>query len=153
MVDEKAFAGKFNLDILSQRITQDELQAAMTRFRNILSSLVVLLAAVFVAAQARSEEIVITLWGTGMYGAPYAVAMEKGFFKKNGVDVTGILTAAGGRHSLVMDVPGRYARAADPARKRGKPQRMIQTTCLIGTCGDSVSPAISLASSFRPACA
>ena len=40
---------------------------------------------------------------------PYAVAMEKGFFSKNGVDVTGILTAAGGgtavRNTLAGGIP------------------------------------------------
>src|SRR5690348_13583065 len=44
----------------------------------------------------RAETITVTHWGGQFYGVPYAVAMEKGFFKKNGVDVTGILTAAGG---------------------------------------------------------
>ena len=45
---------------------------------------------------ARAETITVTHWGGQFYGVLYAVAMEKGFFKKNGVDVTGILTAAGG---------------------------------------------------------
>ena len=51
---------------------------------------------VWKAPAARAETITVTHWGGQFYGAPYAVAMEKGFFKKNGVDVTGILTAAGG---------------------------------------------------------
>src|SRR6202023_309828 len=48
------------------------------------------------APAARAETITVTHWGGQFYGVPYAVAMEKGLFKKNGVDVTGILTAAGG---------------------------------------------------------
>jgi NitT/TauT family transport system substrate-binding protein len=57
----------------------------------------------------RAETITVTHWGGQFYGVPYAVAMEKGFFKKNGVDVTGILTAAGGgtavRNTLAGGIP------------------------------------------------
>jgi NitT/TauT family transport system substrate-binding protein len=61
-------------------------------------------------ATAQAETITVTHWGGQFYGVPYAVAMEKGFFKKNGpVDVTGILTAAGGgtavRNTQAGDVP------------------------------------------------
>ncbi|MGE0734026.1 MAG: ABC transporter substrate-binding protein [Alphaproteobacteria bacterium] len=45
---------------------------------------------------ARADEISVTHWGALMYGVPYAVAMDKGFFKKAGVDITGILTSKGG---------------------------------------------------------
>ena len=58
---------------------------------------------------ARAETITVTHWGGQFYGVPYAVAMEKGFFRKNGVDVTGILTAAGGgtavRNTLAGGIP------------------------------------------------
>jgi NitT/TauT family transport system substrate-binding protein len=59
---------------------------------------------------ARADTITVTHWGGQFYGAPYAVAMDKGFFKKDGpVDVTGVLTAAGGgtaiRNTLAGDVP------------------------------------------------
>ena len=61
------------------------------------------------SAGARAETITVTHWGGQFYGVPYAVAMEKGFFKKNGVDVTGILTAAGGgtavRNTLAGGIP------------------------------------------------
>jgi NitT/TauT family transport system substrate-binding protein len=70
------------------------------------------LAAAIVASQtlpAQAETITVTHWGGQFYGVPYAVAMEKGFFKKNGVDVTGILTAAGGgtavRNTLAGGIP------------------------------------------------
>jgi NitT/TauT family transport system substrate-binding protein len=60
-------------------------------------------------SSARAETITVTHWGGQFYGVPYAVAMEKGFFKKNGVDVTGILTAAGGgtavRNTLAGGIP------------------------------------------------
>ena len=58
---------------------------------------------------ARAETITVTHWGGQFYGLPYAVAMDKGLFKKNGVDVSGILTAAGGgtavRNTLAGGIP------------------------------------------------
>ena len=61
------------------------------------------------ASPARAETITVTHWGGQFYGAPYAVAMKKGFFKENGIDVTGILTAAGGgtavRNTLAGGIP------------------------------------------------
>ena len=66
---------------------------------------------------ARAETITVTHWGAAFYGAPYAVAMAKGFFKQNGVDVTGILTSQGGgtsvRNTLAGDLP--YGEVALPA--------------------------------------
>ena len=47
-------------------------------------------------APARAEEISVTQWGASMYGAPYAVAMEKGLFKQAGIDITGIIGSGGG---------------------------------------------------------
>ena len=61
------------------------------------------------AAPAFAEQITVTHWGGQFYGAPYAVAMKKGFFRDHGVDVTGILTAAGGgtavRNTLAGGLP------------------------------------------------
>jgi NitT/TauT family transport system substrate-binding protein len=54
-------------------------------------------AAVILAAfSARAEQISVTHWGVLMYGTPYAVAMEKGFFKEEGINIDGILTSKGG---------------------------------------------------------
>jgi NitT/TauT family transport system substrate-binding protein len=65
--------------------------------------------AVFHVAPARAETITVTHWGGQLYGVPYAVAMEKGFFRSRGVDVTGILTAPGGgtavRNTIAGDIP------------------------------------------------
>ena len=61
------------------------------------------------AAGGRAETITVTHWGGQFYGAPYAVAMAKGFFRARGADVTGILTAAGGgtavRNTQAGDIP------------------------------------------------
>ena len=45
---------------------------------------------------ARAEQIVVSNYGIAANGMPYAVAMEKGFFKQEGADVTGILSSNGG---------------------------------------------------------
>jgi hypothetical protein len=50
----------------------------------LLTRLLQLMAAIAVTAipmQSRAEMITVTHWGSAFYGAPYAVAMEKGFFK------------------------------------------------------------------------
>jgi NitT/TauT family transport system substrate-binding protein len=45
---------------------------------------------------ARAGQIVVSNYGIAANGMPYAVAMEKGFFKQEGADVTGILSSNGG---------------------------------------------------------
>lgn len=71
-------------------------------------TLVAAIMAITVSA-AGAETITVTHWGGQFYGVPYAVAMDKGLFKKHGVDVTGILTAAGGgtavRNTLAGGIP------------------------------------------------
>ena len=58
---------------------------------------------------ARADTITVTHWASEFYGAPYAVAMAKGYFKARGVDITGILTSTGGgtsvRNTLAGDLP------------------------------------------------
>ncbi len=65
----------------------------------------------------KAVELNVTHFGTGMYGVPYAVAKEKGFFKEIGLDVTGFLTSAGGgttvRNVLASELP--YGDVALPA--------------------------------------
>ena len=60
-------------------------------------------------AAASAETITVTHWGGQFYGAPYAVAMEKGYFKQHGVDISGFLTAPGGgtavRNTLAGGIP------------------------------------------------
>ena len=58
---------------------------------------------------ARAESITVTHWGAAFYGAPYAVAMDKGWFKTEKFDVTGVITSTGGgtsvRNTLASDTP------------------------------------------------
>ncbi|WP_430395364.1 ABC transporter substrate-binding protein [Ferrovibrio sp.] len=85
----------------------------------------------FAAPAAKAEEISVTHWGALMYGAPYAVAMEKGFFKQAGVDITGILTSKGGgttvRNVLAGGLPyGEVSLAAAvAAAKEGLPIKIV----------------------------
>lgn len=52
------------------------------------------------AAPAAAEEIVVSNYGVSANGMPFAVAMEKGYFKDEGLNITGILTSAGGGTTL-----------------------------------------------------
>ncbi|WP_198018917.1 ABC transporter substrate-binding protein [Azorhizobium doebereinerae] len=72
---------------------------------------------------AKADEISVTQWGTSLYGAPYAVAMADGLFKKAGVDITSIIGSGGGgttvRNLLASDTPyGEVAIAAALAAQR-----------------------------------
>lgn len=58
------------------------------------------------ASGARAEELVVSNYGVSANGMPFAVAMEKGFFKEEGANVTGIITSAGGGTSLRNMIAG-----------------------------------------------
>jgi NitT/TauT family transport system substrate-binding protein len=66
---------------------------------------------------ARAVDLTVTHFGTGMYGVPFAVAKEKGYFKDGGIDVTGFITSAGGgttvRNAMASEIP--YGEVALPA--------------------------------------
>jgi NitT/TauT family transport system substrate-binding protein len=66
---------------------------------------------------SRAEDIVVTHYGSLLYGVPYAIAMEKGWFKEAGVDITGILTSKGGGTSVRNMMAGDtlFAEVALPA--------------------------------------
>jgi NitT/TauT family transport system substrate-binding protein len=89
--------------------------------------------ALAISAAVKAETITVTHWGSQFYGAPYAVAREKGFFKKRGVDITGFLTSAGGgtsvRNTLASDLP--YGEVALPAAilaiNAGQPLKIISS--------------------------
>jgi len=58
---------------------------------------------------ARAEEIEVGNYGVSANGMPYAVAMEKGFFKEEGADITGILSSQGGGTSMRNMMTGSLA--------------------------------------------
>lgn len=75
-------------------------------------------AGVLAAGSTLAVDLTVTHFGTGMYGVPFAVAREKGWFKSDaGLDVTGFITSAGGgttiRNALASDIP--YGEVALPA--------------------------------------
>ncbi len=86
-----------------------------------------------------SSEIVVTHWSALLYGVPYAVAQAKGYFKEEGVDITGILSSKGGGTSVRNLMAGEtlYAEVALPAAlaaiKEGFPIKIINA----GTDGSS----------------
>ncbi|MEW6340571.1 MAG: ABC transporter substrate-binding protein [Paraburkholderia sp.] len=87
------------------------------------ASLVLLVAGLMGGPVSQADEISVTQWGSSLYGLPYAVAMDKGLFKKAGADITGILTSSGGgttvRNILASKTPyGEVAVAAALAAQR-----------------------------------
>ena len=89
------------------------------------------LATALAVSPSRAETLTVTHWGSAFYGAPYAVALEKGFFKKRGLDITGFLTSAGGgtsvRNTLAGELP--FGEVALPAAilaiNSGQPLKII----------------------------
>jgi NitT/TauT family transport system substrate-binding protein len=84
-------------------------------FRHI--GMIALTAGALAQTPAMADEISVTQWGQSLYGAPFAVGMDKGLFKKAGIDITGIIGSAGGgttvRNILASATP--YGEVALPA--------------------------------------
>ena len=72
----------------------------MTHPMRFLQHAALALACAVVAAPLAAEEIVVSNYGVSANGMPYAIAMEKGYFKDEGLSVTGIITSAGGGTTL-----------------------------------------------------
>src|SRR5471032_943678 len=68
--------------------------------RRQLGTLTAVALAALVASSARAEQIAVGNFGVAANGMPFAVALEKGYFKAEGIDVTGIISSAGGGTSL-----------------------------------------------------
>ena len=68
------------------------------------SSLIVFIVAWLLHAtalpDARAEDIGAANFGAASNGMPWAVALEKGFFKEAGVDITGVISSLGGGPDL-----------------------------------------------------
>jgi NitT/TauT family transport system substrate-binding protein len=69
--------------------------------RSVVASAVsVAILSLAVPASAVAEELLVTQYKADPSGAPFAIAIEKGFFKKAGIDITGIISGAGGGASV-----------------------------------------------------
>jgi NitT/TauT family transport system substrate-binding protein len=52
------------------------------------------------ASPAQAEDLLVTQYKNDPSGAPYGIALEKGFFKAHGLYITGIISGAGGGSSV-----------------------------------------------------
>ncbi len=89
----------------------------MSVFRRIFAAAAFAALALGVPFAAQAERITVTHWGVLMYGAPYAVAIETGYYKEVGLDIDGVLTSKGGgttmRNVMAAEMPyGEVALAA-----------------------------------------
>jgi NitT/TauT family transport system substrate-binding protein len=74
---------------------------------------------------AFADDICVTQWGSSLTGLPYVVALDKGLFRKYGVNVTGIVGSNGGGSTIrdILASPLPYGEvsldAAVAAKQRG----------------------------------
>lgn len=58
---------------------------------------------------AQATELVVSHYAELMYGVPWAIALDQGYFKKRGANITGILSSDGGgttiRNMMASEVP------------------------------------------------
>lgn len=113
----------------------------MTAFFGLRQLGIAALAALAFQLPAKAEEISVTQWGNSLYGAPYAVAMEKGLFKKAGIDITGILGSGGGGTTVrnILASPTPYGEVAVSAALAAKAQGL--DVVIVNTGARSVAEA------------
>jgi len=84
---------------------------------------------------ARAEEISVTQWGQSLYGAPFAVGLEKDFFKQAGIDITGIIGSGGGGTTVrnILASPTAYGEVAFAAAIAAAQQGLDLVVVNVGT--------------------
>src|SRR5258708_38333193 len=76
-----------------------------------ISKLWIVALALVAAQAARAEQIVVSNYAVTTNGMPFAVAMDKGYFKEFGANVDGILTSDGGGTTVRNRLGGKLAHA------------------------------------------
>lgn len=74
--------------------------ARLRNFTSVVTVVAVVAATCTIAATACSDEIVVSQYGVAAGGWPFAIAVEKGYFKDEGVNITGIVSSQGGGTSV-----------------------------------------------------
>lgn len=87
------------------------------RFAKTMPALAAAGAMSLLAVPAKAVDLTVTHWGVLMYGVPFAVAWDQGYFEEEGIEVDGFITSQGGgttlRNALASEVPyGETALAA-----------------------------------------
>jgi NitT/TauT family transport system substrate-binding protein len=87
------------------------------------------------ASNARADEISVTQWGQSLYGAPFAVGLEKGLFKQAGIDITGIIGSGGGGTTVrnILASPTAYGEVAFAAAIAAAQQGLDLVVVNVGT--------------------
>jgi NitT/TauT family transport system substrate-binding protein len=67
---------------------------------NVRSIILIAALGLAAAAPADASDLLVTQYKNDPSGAPYGIAMEKGFFTAHGLDITGIISGAGGGSSV-----------------------------------------------------
>ena len=65
-----------------------------------LRSATLIAAALALAWPVNAADLLVTQYKNDPSGAPYGIALEKGFFKTHDLDITGIISGAGGGSSV-----------------------------------------------------
>ena len=81
--------GRLNLDLNREE-----------RMRTLKSGAVAVAVCLAAATPLHAEDVLVTQYKADPSGAPYGVAIDKGFFKKAGIDITGVISGAGGGTSV-----------------------------------------------------
>src|ERR1700704_6427483 len=114
-----------------------------------LLSLLFLASTLCLPAVARADEISVTQWGNSLYGLPYAVALEKGLFKKAGIDITGILSSGGGGTTVrnILASPTPYGEVAVSAALAAQRQGLDVIIVNVGTRSVAESSVVTMPNS------
>src|SRR5215472_104266 len=97
-------------------------------------SLLILTLSLAAAAPAAAGDLLVTQYKADPSGAPYAIALEKGFFKQRGVDVTDIVSGAGGGASVRSAIASDFgfgdvtAAAVIVAAEQGQDVKIVNIT-------------------------